>query len=134
MRGGRTLTTARLCALLPDVSKAMVYRHVDLLAAGGILEVVDERRVRGAAERHCRSTAAAAVGRCGRVERWVIPTGARSWPTPGGQERAWSGISPEPARTALVSRAAPGAEPRPVRPQVRVAVPLKPRITAGRRG
>src|SRR5437016_1994929 len=54
MRGGRTLTTARLCALLPDVSKAMVYRHVDLLAAGGILEVVDERRVRGAVERHYR--------------------------------------------------------------------------------
>ncbi|MFF1614686.1 helix-turn-helix domain-containing protein [Amycolatopsis sp. NPDC058278] len=54
MRGGRTLTTAELCALLPDVSKAMVYRHVDLLAAGGILEVADERRVRGAVERHYR--------------------------------------------------------------------------------
>lgn len=54
MRGGRTLTTAQLCALLPDVSKAMVYRHVELLAAGGILEVVDERRVRGAVERHYR--------------------------------------------------------------------------------
>ncbi|MEV0699531.1 helix-turn-helix domain-containing protein [Saccharopolyspora sp. NPDC050389] len=54
MRGGRTLTTAQLCARLPDVSKAMVYRHVDLLAAGGILEVADERRVRGAVERHYR--------------------------------------------------------------------------------
>lgn len=54
MRGGRTLTTAQLCALLPDVSKAMVYRHVHLLAAGGILEVADERRVRGAVERHYR--------------------------------------------------------------------------------
>lgn len=52
MRGGRTRTTAQLCALLPDVSKAMVYRHVDLLATGGILEVADERRVRGAIERH----------------------------------------------------------------------------------
>jgi DNA-binding transcriptional ArsR family regulator len=51
---GRTLTTAHLCARLPDVSKAMVYRHVDLLAAGGILEVVEERRVRGAVERHYR--------------------------------------------------------------------------------
>ena len=54
MRGGRTLTTAQLCALLPDVSKAMIYRHVDLLATGGILEVAEERRVRGAVERHYR--------------------------------------------------------------------------------
>jgi DNA-binding transcriptional ArsR family regulator len=54
MRGGRTLTTTELCARLPDVSKAMVYRHVDLLAEGGILEVAEERRVRGAVERHYR--------------------------------------------------------------------------------
>ena len=54
MRGGRTLTTAQLSAVLPDVSKAMVYRHVDLLAGGGILEVAEERRVRGAVERHYR--------------------------------------------------------------------------------
>jgi DNA-binding transcriptional ArsR family regulator len=54
MRGGRTLTTAQLCARLPDVSKAMVYRHVELLTAGGILEVAEERRVRGAVERHYR--------------------------------------------------------------------------------
>ncbi|WP_433174417.1 helix-turn-helix domain-containing protein [Actinoallomurus sp. CA-150999] len=54
MRGGRTLTTAQLCARLTDVSKAMVYRHVDLLATSGILEVAEERRVRGAVERHYR--------------------------------------------------------------------------------
>lgn len=54
MRGGRTLTTAQLCARLPDVSKAMVYRHVELLATGGVLEVAEERRVRGAVERHYR--------------------------------------------------------------------------------
>jgi hypothetical protein len=57
MRGGRTLTTAQLCALLPDVSKAMVYRHVDLLATGKVLDVADERRVRGAVERHYRLSA-----------------------------------------------------------------------------
>jgi len=51
LRGGRTLTTAGLSALLPDVSKAMLYRHVDLLASAGILEVAEERRVRGAVER-----------------------------------------------------------------------------------
>jgi len=54
MRGERVLTTGQLCALLPDVSKAMVYRHVDLLAAGGILEVAGEHRVRGAVERQYR--------------------------------------------------------------------------------
>jgi DNA-binding transcriptional ArsR family regulator len=54
MRGERLLTTGQLCALLPDVSKAMVYRHVDLLTAGGILEVAEEHRVRGAVERRYR--------------------------------------------------------------------------------
>jgi DNA-binding transcriptional ArsR family regulator len=51
MRGNREFTTGQLCARLPDVSKAMVYRHVDLLATEGILEVTGERRVRGAVER-----------------------------------------------------------------------------------
>ena len=54
LRGGRTLTTADLAARLPDVSKAMLYRHVDLLATGGVLDVAEERRVRGAVERHYR--------------------------------------------------------------------------------
>lgn len=54
MRGGRELTTAELCERVSNVSKATVYRHVDLLAAGGILEVAEERRVRGAVERRYR--------------------------------------------------------------------------------
>ncbi|MFG2600084.1 helix-turn-helix domain-containing protein [Streptomyces sp. NPDC048462] len=54
LRGGRILTTGQLCALIPDVSKATVYRHVDLLASGGVLDVADERRVRGAVERRYR--------------------------------------------------------------------------------
>ncbi|MEU9519648.1 helix-turn-helix domain-containing protein [Streptomyces sp. NPDC048224] len=54
MRGGRELTTAELCDRIRDVSKATVYRHVDLLAAAGVLEVAQERRVRGAVERHYR--------------------------------------------------------------------------------
>ena len=48
---GRELTTGQLCELLPDVSKAMVYRHVEALATGEVLEVAAERRVRGAVER-----------------------------------------------------------------------------------
>ncbi|MGW2663259.1 helix-turn-helix domain-containing protein [Nocardia tengchongensis] len=54
LRGDRTLTTGELCARLPDTSKATVYRHVEALAAAGILEIADERRVRGAVERHYR--------------------------------------------------------------------------------
>lgn len=54
LRGGRVLPTSRLAELIPDVSKATVYRHVDALAAGGVLEVADERRVRGAVERRYR--------------------------------------------------------------------------------
>jgi AcrR family transcriptional regulator len=61
LRGGRTLTTAELCARLSGVSKAMVYRHVEALAAAGILEVAQEQRVRGAVERHYRLRAERAV-------------------------------------------------------------------------
>jgi len=50
--GGRTRTTSQLCARLPDVSQATVYRHVALLAEQGVLRVVDEQPVRGAVERH----------------------------------------------------------------------------------
>lgn len=49
---GRTRTTSELCARLPDVSQATVYRHVALLTEQGVLHVVDEQRVRGAIERH----------------------------------------------------------------------------------
>ena len=54
LSGGRRLTTSQVCDLLPDVSKATVYRHVGLLADGGLLEVDGEHRVRGAVERRYR--------------------------------------------------------------------------------
>jgi len=54
MAGGRTRTTTELCERLPDVSKATVYRHVGVLADGGILEVEGEQRVHGAVERRYR--------------------------------------------------------------------------------
>lgn len=54
MGGGRLQTTAQLCARIPDAHKATVYRHIDLLVGGGILEVAEERRVRGAVQRHYR--------------------------------------------------------------------------------
>ncbi len=54
MSGGRVRSTTELCASLADVPKTAVYRHVGLLAEGGILEVAGEQRVRGAVERHYR--------------------------------------------------------------------------------
>jgi DNA-binding transcriptional ArsR family regulator len=54
LRGGHTLTAGRLCTRIDDVSKATVYRHLDLLTEAGVLEVAEERRVRGAVERHYR--------------------------------------------------------------------------------
>lgn len=61
--GDRTLTTAQVRELLPDVSTATLYRQVATLADGGVLEVVEERRVRGATERTYRlRTEAARVG------------------------------------------------------------------------
>jgi DNA-binding transcriptional ArsR family regulator len=52
--GDRELTTIDLTALLPDVPKTSLYRHVSLLADEGVLEVCAERRVRGAVERRYR--------------------------------------------------------------------------------
>jgi DNA-binding transcriptional ArsR family regulator len=54
MSGGRTLTTSELADRIRDVHKATVYRHVGLLADGGVLEVEAEQRVRGAVERRYR--------------------------------------------------------------------------------
>lgn len=54
MSGGRRLTTAQLCARLPEISQATLYRHVGMLVLGGILEVDGEQQVRGAVERRYR--------------------------------------------------------------------------------
>ena len=61
MYGGRIRTTSDLCARLPDVSKATVYRQVALLVEGGLLEVASEQRVHGAVERRYRLHQARAV-------------------------------------------------------------------------
>jgi DNA-binding transcriptional ArsR family regulator len=61
LSGDRVRTTSDLCRQLPDVPKTSLYRHVGLLAEGGILEVVDEQRVHGAVERHYRLRGGGAV-------------------------------------------------------------------------
>ena len=49
--GERALTTSELAAELEDVPSGSLYRHVAMLANAGVLQVVAERRVRGAVER-----------------------------------------------------------------------------------
>jgi hypothetical protein len=61
--GDRALTTTELGAELPDLPAASLYRQVARLVDGGVLAVVNERRVRGAVERtYVLRTAAASVG------------------------------------------------------------------------
>ncbi|MFF0739550.1 helix-turn-helix domain-containing protein [Streptomyces sp. NPDC004111] len=54
LSGGNLMTTAEICARMPDVSKTSAYRHIGLLADAGVLGVESERRVRGAVERTYR--------------------------------------------------------------------------------
>jgi DNA-binding HxlR family transcriptional regulator len=59
--GDRELTTADLRRLLPDVSAATLYRQVATLLEASVLEVTDERKVRGTFERTYRLRPAALV-------------------------------------------------------------------------
>ena len=49
--GGTELTAQQLVRLLPDVPQTTLYRQLNLLTWHGVLEVADERRVRGTVER-----------------------------------------------------------------------------------
>lgn len=61
--GDRALTTSQLSAELSDVPAASLYRHVARLVGAGVLQVVAERRVRGAVERtYVLRLAAARIG------------------------------------------------------------------------
>jgi DNA-binding transcriptional ArsR family regulator len=51
---GRPFTTSQLRERLPDVPKATMYRHVDLLVDHDLVEVVGEERKAGAVERTYR--------------------------------------------------------------------------------
>ncbi|MGY0021259.1 helix-turn-helix domain-containing protein [Streptomyces sp. cg35] len=80
LSGDRTLTTSQMCALLPDVSKATVYRHVGALADAGLLDVSDEQRVRGAVERTYRL----------RRERAAVDAEAAAQVTPDEHRRIFA--------------------------------------------
>jgi DNA-binding transcriptional ArsR family regulator len=48
---GLSLTPLELKERLGDVAQATLYRHINQLVEGGLIEVVEERRVRGGVER-----------------------------------------------------------------------------------
>lgn len=48
---GHPATTAQLRERLPDIPHATMYRHVAALVTAGVLEVLDEKRIRGTVER-----------------------------------------------------------------------------------
>ena len=61
--GDRALTTSQIAAELKDVPAGSLYRHIALLTRAGVLQVVAQRRVRGAVERtYTLRGAAAQIG------------------------------------------------------------------------
>jgi AcrR family transcriptional regulator len=49
--GDRRLSARQVCALLPDVSQATLYRHFQKLTQAKILVVIEERPIRGTVEK-----------------------------------------------------------------------------------
>ena len=48
------MTATDVKKLLGDVAQATLYRHINQLEAGGLIEIINERRVRGGVERTYR--------------------------------------------------------------------------------
>ena len=48
---GKQMTAQNLAAALPDIAQATLYRHINKLAQGGVLAVIEERPVRGTMEK-----------------------------------------------------------------------------------
>lgn len=51
---GRQVTTRQLLKTIPEIPQATLYRHIRALISGGVLEVVEERQIRGVEERVLR--------------------------------------------------------------------------------
>jgi DNA-binding transcriptional ArsR family regulator len=48
---GKQMTAQNFAAALPDIAQATLYRHINKLAKGGVLAIVEERPVRGTLEK-----------------------------------------------------------------------------------
>lgn len=81
--GSDELTTAQLRDRLPDVSAATMYRHVAALTEAEILEVVQERPVRGTVERSYRV----------RQDKALVDDDARNTMTKDDHRRAFTVFS-----------------------------------------
>jgi DNA-binding transcriptional ArsR family regulator len=77
--GDRALTTSQLAAELDDVPAGSLYRHIALLTKAGVLEVVAERRVRGAVERTYTLRLFAAQIQPGEAEAMTLDEHARAF-------------------------------------------------------
>jgi DNA-binding transcriptional ArsR family regulator len=77
--GDRALTTSQLAAELDDVPPGSLYRHIALLTKAGVLQVVAERRVRGATERTYTMRLAAAQIQQGEVKAMTLDDHAQAF-------------------------------------------------------
>jgi DNA-binding transcriptional ArsR family regulator len=77
--GDRALTTSQLAAELDDVPAGSLYRHVTRLTQAGILQVVAERRIRGAVERTYTLRLLAAQVGPGDIANWTAEDHSRAF-------------------------------------------------------
>lgn len=77
--GDRALTTSQLAAELDDVPPGSLYRHIARLTKAGVLQVVAERRIRGAVERTYTMRMAAAQVQPGEVKGMTLDEHARAF-------------------------------------------------------
>ncbi len=58
---GRRLTTQQIGAALPDVSQATLYRHLSRLMKADVIEVIEQRPIRGVVEKVYAVASASAI-------------------------------------------------------------------------
>jgi len=77
--GDRALTTSELAAELSDVPAGSLYRHIATLTKAGVLQVVAERRIRGAVERTYTMRLAAAAIQPSEVKAMTLDEHAQAF-------------------------------------------------------
>jgi DNA-binding transcriptional ArsR family regulator len=77
--GDRALTTSELAKELSDVPPGSLYRHIAKLTRAGVLQVVAERRVRGAVERTYTMRLAAARIQPGEAKAMTLDEHAHAF-------------------------------------------------------
>jgi len=109
--GDRALTTSQLAVELDDVPAGSLYRHVALLTKEGVLQVVAERRVRGAIERTYTLRLLAAQIQPGEAAAMTLDEHAQAFTAYiagllADFDRYLASASPDPARDGAAYRVA----------------------------